>query len=50
MDVCRQAHPAMTEVAAGRRVACFAVNPAAESEGDLSVSEIRAETAERSAP
>jgi peptide/nickel transport system ATP-binding protein len=50
MDVCRQAHPAMTEVAPGRRVACFAVNPAAESESDLSVGEIEAESAERSAP
>ncbi len=49
MDICRQAHPAMTEVAPRRRVACFAVNPASESESDLSVSEIRAETAERSA-
>ncbi len=52
MDVCRQAHPAMTEVAPGRRVACFAVNPASASEGDLSIGEIVAETesAERSAP
>ncbi len=51
MDVCRQAHPALTEVAPGRRVACFVVNPAAVSEDDLSVNEIvaEAETAERSA-
>jgi peptide/nickel transport system ATP-binding protein len=52
MDICRQAHPAMTEVGPGRRVACFAVNPAAESEADLSVGEIVAEakTTERTAP
>ena len=47
MDVCSQAHPAMTEVAPGRRVACFAVNPAAESQSDQSVTELKAETAER---
>jgi peptide/nickel transport system ATP-binding protein len=50
MDICRQAHPAMTKVAPGRRVACFAVNPASRSEGDLSVSEIRAGAAERAEP
>ena len=51
MDVCRQAHPAMTTVAPGRRVACYAVDPNAKPESDLSLGEIAAEarTAERAA-
>jgi peptide/nickel transport system ATP-binding protein len=49
MDICRQAHPALSEVAPGRRVACFAVNPASASESDLSVDQIRTATAEGAA-
>jgi len=52
MDVCRQAHPALTTVAPGRRVACYAVDPNAKPESDLSLGEIAAEarTAERVVP
>ena len=43
MDVCKQSHPAMTTVAPGRRVACFAVDPAAKPAGDMPLAEIVAE-------
>jgi peptide/nickel transport system ATP-binding protein len=43
MDVCRQSHPAMTTVAPGRRVACFAVNPDTKATSDKPVREIIAE-------
>jgi peptide/nickel transport system ATP-binding protein len=43
MDVCKQSHPAMTTVAPGRRVACFAVDPAARPASDMPLSQIVAE-------
>ncbi len=43
MDVCKKSHPAMTTVAPGRRVACFAVDPKAAAVGEKSVAEIVAD-------
>ncbi len=43
-DICKQSHPAMTTVAPGRRVACFAVDPTAEAADDIPIAEIATET------
>jgi hypothetical protein len=34
MDVCRQAHPELTLLASGRRVACYAVSPLVKPAAD----------------
>ncbi len=43
MDICKQSHPALTTVAPGRRVACFAVDPKAKAVGGTPASKITAE-------
>jgi len=35
MDICRQAHPELTALAPGRRVACYAVSPLVKPAHDV---------------
>ena len=50
MDICKEAHPAMTTVAPGRRVACFAVDPKATALDDMPVAKAIADTSAAAGP